>query len=65
MLEGRSSKGRKGWTQIRRFHLNYCGVRKRLIRAFYGLASKNLNGYIRWLEVQLAGVQPAELIQAS
>lgn len=35
------------------------------IKPFCGPATKNLNGYIRWLEVRLAGFQPADVIQAS
>ena len=35
------------------------------IKPFCGPAMKNLNGYIRWLEVRLAGLQPADVIQAS
>ncbi|MCZ0962228.1 hypothetical protein OU682_11410, partial [Paracoccus sp. EF6] len=35
------------------------------IKPFCGPATKNLNGYIRWLEVRLAGLQPADVIQAS
>lgn len=38
---------------------------KRFIKPFCGPASKNLNGYIRWLDVRLAGIRPAELIRAS
>ncbi|WP_152610652.1 IS1595 family transposase [Ruegeria sp. ANG-R] len=37
----------------------------RFIRPFCGPATKYLNGYIRWLEVRLAGLGPAEIIQAS
>ncbi|MEQ9240640.1 IS1595 family transposase [Roseovarius indicus] len=35
------------------------------IRRLCGPATKNLNGYIRWLEVQVAGIRPAEVIGAS
>lgn len=35
------------------------------ISQFSGPATKNLNGYIRWLEVRLAGMRPAEIIRAS
>jgi hypothetical protein len=35
------------------------------IRPFCGPATKNLNGYIRWLEVRLPGVRPAEVVRAS
>ncbi|SFG55612.1 Transposase [Palleronia marisminoris] len=35
------------------------------IKPFRGPATKNLNGYIRWLEVRLAGVRPADVIRAS
>lgn len=38
---------------------------KRFIKPFCGPASKNLNGYIRWLEVRLAGMRPAEIVRAS
>lgn len=31
----------------------------KFITPFCGPATKNLNGYIRWLEVRLAGVRPA------
>ncbi|MFD2741475.1 IS1595 family transposase [Sulfitobacter aestuarii] len=37
----------------------------RFIKPFCGPATKNLNGYIRWLEVRLAGVSPAGIIKAS
>lgn len=35
------------------------------IKPFCGPATKNLSGYIRWLEARLAGLQPAEVIRAS
>lgn len=35
------------------------------IKPFCGPATKNLNGYIRWLEARLAGVKPADVIRAS
>ncbi|MFX0546769.1 IS1595 family transposase [Roseovarius sp. S1116L3] len=35
------------------------------IKPFCGPATKNLVGYIRWLEVRLAGVQPADVIRMS
>lgn len=38
---------------------------KRFIKPFCGPATKNLAGYIRWLEVRLAGVQPADIIRVS
>lgn len=38
---------------------------KKFIKPFCGPATKNLDGYIRWLEVRMAGVQPAELVRAS
>ena len=38
---------------------------KRFIKPFCGPASKNLSGYIRWLEVRLAGMCPAEIVRAS
>ena len=38
---------------------------KRFIKPFCGPASKNLSGYIRWLEVRLEGIRPAELVRAS
>lgn len=38
---------------------------KRFIKPFCGPATKNLDGYIRWLEVRITGVQPAELVRAS
>lgn len=37
----------------------------KFLRAFCGPATKNLKGYIRWLEVRLAGMTPAELIRSS
>jgi hypothetical protein len=37
----------------------------RFVKPFCGPATKNLNGYIRWLEVRLQGMQPAEIILAS
>ncbi|SEN68866.1 hypothetical protein [Palleronia pelagia] len=38
---------------------------KRFIKPFCGPATKNLNGYIRWLEVRLAGVPPADILSSS
>lgn len=38
---------------------------KRFIKPFCGPATKNLDGYIRWLEVRLAGLAPAEIIRPS
>lgn len=35
------------------------------IKPFSGLAIKNLAGYIRWLKVRLAGMQPAKVVCAS
>ncbi|MFX0544272.1 IS1595 family transposase [Roseovarius sp. S1116L3] len=35
------------------------------IKPFCGPATKNLAGYIRWLEVRLAGVRPADVIRLS
>ncbi|MGB3796026.1 MAG: IS1595 family transposase [Alteraurantiacibacter sp.] len=37
----------------------------KFIEPFCGPATKNLNGYIRWLEVRMAGMQPADVIRAS
>jgi hypothetical protein len=37
----------------------------RFIRPFCGPATKNLNGYIQWLEVRFSGLQAAEIIQKS
>jgi hypothetical protein len=37
----------------------------RFIEPFCGPATKNLNGYIRWLEVRLAAMSPAEIVRAS
>lgn len=37
----------------------------KFIEPFCGPATKNLNGYIRWLEVRLAGMLPADNIRAS
>ncbi|WP_299358628.1 IS1595 family transposase [uncultured Paracoccus sp.] len=37
----------------------------RFIKPFCGPATKNLNGYIRWLEVRLSGMPHAEVIRAS
>lgn len=38
---------------------------KRFITPFCGPATKNLKGYIRWLEVRLEGMSPAEIVRAS
>jgi hypothetical protein len=38
---------------------------KTFIKPFCGPATKNLSGYIRWLEVRLAGMRPAEIVRAS
>ncbi|WP_353349125.1 hypothetical protein [Aquicoccus sp. SU-CL01552] len=38
---------------------------KRFIKPFCGPATKNLSGYIRWLEVRLADMRPTEIIRAS
>ncbi|NDW00056.1 hypothetical protein [Salipiger sp. PrR002] len=38
---------------------------KSFIKPFCGPAAKNFSGYIRWMEVRLAGMRPAELVQAS
>ena len=35
------------------------------IKPFCGPATKNLNGYIRWLELRLAGLQPTHILPAS
>lgn len=37
----------------------------KFIEPFCGPATKNLNGYIRWLEVRMAEVRPAEIVRAS
>ncbi|MFA8386164.1 MAG: hypothetical protein ACEPO2_11115, partial [Pelagibaca sp.] len=37
----------------------------KFIEPFCGPATKNLNGYIRWLEVRLAGMSPADVVRAS
>jgi transposase-like protein len=37
----------------------------KFIEPFCGPATKNLNGYIRWLEARLAGMQPADVIRIS
>ncbi|WP_169788507.1 IS1595 family transposase [Litoreibacter arenae] len=37
----------------------------KFIEPFCGPATKNLNGYIRWLEVRLAGIRPADVIRDS
>ena len=37
----------------------------RFIEPFCGPATKNLSGYIRWLEGRMAGVRPAEVVRAS
>lgn len=34
-------------------------------RSVLGPATKNLNDYIRWLEVQMAGMRPAKVVRAS
>lgn len=36
---------------------------KRSIKPFCGPATKNLNGYIRWLEARIAGMQPADIFR--
>ena len=38
---------------------------KSFIKPFCGPATKNISGYIRWLEVRLAGMRPAEIVRAS
>ena len=38
---------------------------RKFIKPFCGPATKNLNGYIRWLEVRLNAMAPADVIQAS
>jgi hypothetical protein len=38
---------------------------KKFIKPFCGPATKNLNGYIKWLEMRLAGLQPADIIRNS
>ena len=38
---------------------------KRFIKPFCGPATKNLSGYIRWLEVRLSGMRAADVIRAS
>ena len=37
----------------------------KFIKPFCGPATKNLNGYIRWLEARLAGIGPTDVIRAS
>ncbi|PYE81328.1 hypothetical protein DFP88_1065 [Pseudoroseicyclus aestuarii] len=37
----------------------------KFIKPFCGPATKNLDGYIRWLEVRLAGMRPAEIVRAA
>lgn len=37
----------------------------KFIKPFCGPATKNLNGYIQWLEVRPAGTRPAEIFRAS
>ncbi|GHG95056.1 hypothetical protein [Pseudodonghicola xiamenensis] len=37
----------------------------KFIGPFCGPAAKNLNGDIRWLDVRLSGMQPAEVLRAS
>jgi len=37
----------------------------KFIEPFCGPATKNLNGYIRWLEFRLEGMRPAKVIRAS
>jgi len=46
---------------VNSLHASYKGF----IKPFCGPATKNLNGYIRWLEERLSGLQPADIIQAS
>lgn len=36
---------------------------KKFIKPFCGPATKNLNGYIRWLELRLARTNPADIMQ--
>ncbi|MBC58141.1 MAG: hypothetical protein CL814_14590 [Confluentimicrobium sp.] len=38
---------------------------KRFIKPFCAPATKNLSGYIRWLEVRLAGMQPADIFRTA
>jgi transposase-like protein len=38
---------------------------KKFIKPFCGPATKNLNGYIKWLEMRLARLQPADIIRNS
>lgn len=37
----------------------------RFMKPFCGPTTKNLNGYIRWLEVRLAGVAPADIFRSA
>ncbi|MGR3564685.1 MAG: IS1595 family transposase [Heliomarina sp.] len=46
---------------VNSLHASY----KRFIKPFCGPATKNLSGYIRWLEVRLASMRPAEIVRAS
>ncbi|MFA8385653.1 MAG: IS1595 family transposase [Pelagibaca sp.] len=46
---------------VNSLHARYKGF----IKPFCGPATKNLNGYIRWLETRLAGMRPADVIKAS
>ncbi len=38
---------------------------KKFIKPFCGPATKNLNGYISWLEARLAGMEPAEIFRSA
>lgn len=50
------------------YHIQYVNslhdLYKRFIKPFSGPATKNLSGYIRWLEVGPAGMRPAEVARA-
>lgn len=46
---------------VNSLHARYAGF----IKPFCGPAKKNLAGYIRWLEVRLSGMLPADIVRAS
>ncbi|WP_417524465.1 hypothetical protein [Marinovum sp.] len=57
----RLASGRHHIQNVNTLHACY----ERFIIPLFGPASKKLNGHIRWLEVQLAGIGTAELVRAS
>ncbi len=57
----RLASGRHHIQNVNSLHACY----ERFIMPLFGPASKKLNGYIRWLGVQLTGIGTAELVRAS